>query len=245
MTILSYSKGIINRQTVVSLTLLLSFSGAGQLAVAQDAGSMGSYSPSSTIGPDQDSLLPPEVVPLDPSAANSLVSSQAESRQAQLTDSVSDNVPGLVNAGPSGMQTAQDFRKAAFNSLCGQGQLPQQPLNQWRAGQVNQDMGSNSWQTGQNQMGANSFGNQPYPQGQNMMAAQPAQSQTLTGGVKNKPKVHDIRRGGFSNALSAVAGFGAGALTAGALIRPYSPLVGMGMFGMTMTGFGVRNAFRF
>jgi hypothetical protein len=215
----------------MAMTLLLS-----STAFAQDFSG-------NSIGADQDSLLPPEVVPLDPATANSMSAQQAAQRQSNVGSASSvategNAVPGLVGNGiPNGMQTSKDARNAAFQSLYGQGQLqPLQPLQ--AAGGVSQ-----SQMLGQNPM-MNGSGSGPYGTPSEVPPI-PVQSQRLSGAPKNPSKIHDIKRSGFSNTLSAVAGFGAGALTAGALMRPASPMMGMGMFGLTMTGFGVRNAFRF
>jgi hypothetical protein len=206
-----------NRLTVAALSLLMT--AMSPAAFAQEYTST-----------DVDSLLPPEVVPLDPSAASSLSAQQAQKRQLQ---SAEGNVPGLVTSESTGL-TAQEYRKAAFDSLYGQGQVQQQQQPQpWRAGQM---------PVGQNPMANPTYA--PYQQQQQATNTSSAQSQMLCGGTKNKPKIYDTRRGGFSNGLSAAAAFGAGALCAGAMIRP-NPAMGLGMMGLTMTGFGVRNAFRF
>jgi hypothetical protein len=215
----------------VAMTLLLS-----SVANAQDFSG-------NSMGADQDSLLPPEVVPLDPATANSMSAQQAAQRQTSLGSASSvategNAVPGLVGNGvPNGMQTSKDARAAAFQSLYGQGQLPpmQAPLQASGVSQ-NQILGQNPMMNGS---GSGPYGSAP------QVPPIPAQSQRLSGAPKNQPKIRDIKRSGFSNTLSAVAGFGAGALTAGALMRPASPMMGLGMFGLTMTGFGVRNAFRF
>jgi hypothetical protein len=237
MTFGHSNQNIANRKAVFALTLLLTCAGSVQLAVAQDSASAGSYSAANALGPDLDSLLPPEVVPLDPASANSMSAAQAAKRQSTLGAATEQsNAPGLMNSGMpgnQGMQTAQEARKAAFDSLYGQPTLQQQPA--FRAGEVSQ-----SQMIGQNPMNNPTLA--PYQQAPNTM---PAQSQTLTGGSKVKPIVRDIRRAGMSNAISAMAGFGAGALMSGAMIRPSNPMMGLGIFGMTMTGFGVRNAFRF
>jgi hypothetical protein len=226
---------------LVCLTLLLTFAGTTQVASAQYASTNG-YG--GGLGPDQDSLLPPEVVPLDPSTANSMATQQAEKRvQTGFGSGAEGQVPGLVNSGTNGMMTAQDYRKAAFNSLYGQGQLPQnQSQMQWQASGVsqNQVVGQNpDFGLGQNSMNSPTYA--PYQPSSSM----PASSQTLTGGTKSQPKIRDTRRGGFTNTVSSLASLGAGAFAAGALLHPQSPMVGAGIFGMTMTGFGNRNSFRF
>lgn len=243
----------------LAFSLALGIIAAGPAVQAQstDDGSMGM------------DLLPPEVVPLDPAAASQLSASQAESRQMSGSDVAA---PGLV-AGDNnnGMQSAQDFRKSAFESLYNQGQMPAQQQQQvWRAGQVSYGNGApampNSMpmngmqagmpgmpgmQTGMQQPGfappgSPQFGQYPSTPGMTNGALYSAhQTQTLSGAPKSKPIVRDVRKGGFSHALSAMAGFGAGAITHGAMMNPQSAMMGLGMFGATMTGFGVRNASRF
>lgn len=242
MTLSEHSKSIKGTSTLVlALSLLLGMTGINQAANAQDSASAGIYNPSAALGSDQDSLLPPEVVPLDPATANSMSSAQAQQRQAnQMSDA---QVPGMVpNGSPNnGMQTSQQYRKAAFDQLYNQGNLQEPPLTQWRAGQQI-DSGISYSTPGQ----LTPMNNQPFApytqQGPGNMAMQ---SQTLSGAPKNQPKVHSIKRAGFSNALSAMAGFGAGALTSSYMMSPQSMPMGLGMYGLTMTGFGVRNAFRF
>jgi hypothetical protein len=229
--------GIANGAIVIALTLLVS----GQAVQAQDA-TAGSYSASSVLGPDQDSLLPPEVVPLDPATASSLTQAQAEKRSTAPSNFGSFategnlSVPGLVDNGvPNNMQTAKDARAAAFNALYGQGSLPQQP-----PGGVNPNFAGG--QPGMGQPPMNGSGSAQYG---SVAQSMPTQSQTLSGASKIKPKVRDIKRAGISNTISALAGFTGGAVAAAALMRPTNSAMGLGMFGLTMTGFGVRNAFRF
>jgi hypothetical protein len=205
-----------NNRTKLALAIFLSSIttsfGAIQIVLAQQT--------DTTIS--EESLLPPEIVPLDPITT----STSANSSSNQMSAIDDNNTPGMVMNDLNGMQTAKDFRQSAFNSLYGQGELNPQVLTpQWRAQQGNME---NS-----------------YPASNALASNQPAQSQTLTGGVKYKPVTKDIRRSGVTNTLSALAGFGAGALTSAYLMRPQYAPVGLGIFGLTMTGFGVRNGFRF
>jgi hypothetical protein len=217
------AKSIINRTAVAALTVLISMSSA-QVVSAQDA---------SALSQGDDALLPPEVVPLDPSTAGSIGRAQAAS-----TPSTTGNaVPGLVDNNAAGnMQSAQDFRKAAFNSLYNQGQVPQQqPFpGQWRAGQLNPAQAAAQGQSPMDSQDTTSMANNP-----------PTQSQTLTGGTKYQQKLQNTHRGGFSNVLSAAGAFGAGAMLGGFFIRPNNPMMQAGIWGLTTTGFGTRNAFRF
>ena len=70
------------------------------------------------------------------------------------------------------------------------------------------------------------------------------QTQTLTGQAQQQQVRHSTMRGGGSNAVSAMAGLGAGAILGSVLRRPNS-LMGLGMTGLMLNGFGNRNAFRF
>lgn len=217
-----------------------------------EAGSWQTMTPSGGIGPDQDSLLPPEVVPLDPSAASALSASQAQSRQAGAAGQA--NVPGLVQAQEA---NPMDLRKQAFDQLYGgQSTLPPNAVNQiWRAGQQAQQamqpmqpimgqpdlpgLAPTSSNTPQPQLGAPNY---QMANNQQMHQGYIAQSQTLTGQAQNQPQPVNTRRGGFSNMLNYAAAAGMG-VTSGLMMN--NPWLGAGIFATTMTGFGVRNNSRF
>jgi hypothetical protein len=240
MKLTSHStKNKAHRKAAAALAVFVATVSAGQSAFAQGANTAGNYSPNGTLGADQESLLPPEVVPLDPSAANSMSSAQATNRQTQVTDA--NSIPGLVpTAQGKGTISAKDFRQSAFDNLYSQGQAPgqnpsQMPQGWQQAGEVNYNQGQQ-----------NSLQNMYSPQAQQMANNQAPQAQTLTGPPKTKPKRHDTRRGGFTNTMNGLATFGAGALSATYMMnRPGNALMGLGMWGLTTTGFGTRNGFRF
>lgn len=96
----------------------------------------------------EDSLLPPEVVPLDSAAASRMVEAQSQSRAASLgSQDMSSSVPGLSgsNQNPSSLspalspslanlaaqgQQARDMRQGVINSLLSQPELaPQMNAN--------------------------------------------------------------------------------------------------------------------
>lgn len=222
----------------MSLTALPAATQAQEL----EAGMFAQVSGGSVIGPEMDSLLPPEVVPLDPAAAGQLSAGQAANRQATTHYSGTDvPAPGMVSA--PGYH--QDMRRQAFEQLYAQGAaMPQQGMinggAQWRQGAPAEpammQQPALMYPMAQMHQGA------PY---QPALQGGPAQTQTLSGGVKNTPVAQDTRRRGFSNVLSAATTFGAGALTSAVLMRPSNPWLGAGFFGMTMTGLGNRNSFRF
>ena len=242
-----------NRKAQSLLATVLLAASAATAAGAQEMGA-GSFEPlsqSATIAPDFDSLLPPEVVPLDPSTASNMSANQAQYRQTNQQGAI----PGMEQGGAPGMvqSSAQDMRRQAFESLYGQTQaqqpqmMPQQDMNggQWRAAQPNFDP---AMMMQQPPYGAPAMqGQYPMAMGGNapQNAPMPTQSQTLSGGVKSQPVKRDIRRAGFSNVLSAATTFGAGALTSAVLMRPNNPWLGAGFYGLTMTGLGNRNSFRF
>ena len=178
------------------------------MAQGMQAGSMQSMTPSSAIGPDQDSLLPPEVVPIDPNAV-----SQVQSRQAGM---------------PAGQTNPMEMRRQALGQLLGdQTTIPPAAMKPWRAGQTATQMPGNlssvpgmpqvtgmpqaalSNQT--TQLGAPNYqmaNNQNYSGSQGFNAP----SQTLTGSSQNQPQQINTRRGGFSNIFSSAATMGLGAI---------------------------------
>lgn len=195
----------------------------------------------------QDSFLPPEVVPQADAGAGMMMSATP----GQLSD-MNPNAGHMNLNQASGTMSAKDMRRAAFDSLLGNTQLSNQtpqygqqamgapgqftPFNQ-----PNQMPGAPQ---GQYAIGQPDWLN-PAVAGNNMMPqyGNSSQTQTLTGGSKNPIVRRDTRRGGFANNLAGGAGMGAG-LLATQLRRPGS-LFGLGFTGLTMTGFGMRNGFRF
>lgn len=223
------------RQLLISFSLLLATANAAQAQSME--GTMEGMS-------SEDSLLPPEVVPFDPSVANSMTASQAQSRQSNMTGSADMSAPGLVGNQPA--QSAQDIRKQAFESLYAQGGQNQMPQSgQWRAGNPLQRPGNAPG----NVPGMQGMPGQPYApmmaNNQQQQQGYAAQSQTLTGAPKAQPQQRSTRRAGFSNVLNYATAFGAGAIMSGFLIRPNNALLGSGMYGLSMTGLGVRNSSRF
>jgi len=247
------------RRTYIAFSLLISTLLIVAPVSAQEMqASSGSLSQSSGLGLDQDSLLPPEVVPLDPASATQMTNSQAQSRAADMASAPS--APGMSQASPSnmlpqmqtggGQQSAQDFRRDAFNSLYNQGTLPQQNAMQ------NPALQSMQGQMGQqpNQFGGGMPGGQQQPQqlGQSgwMAANGASQQQTLTGGVQNPPSQHGNSK--FNSAkhlLGTATGFGGGILVGAMMMRGgnSSPaaMMGMGLLGAGVLNYGMRNAFRF
>jgi len=234
-------------------TTIQSVQAQGMEAVA------GSLSQTSSLGPEQESLLPPEVVPLDSVVAQRMTQAQAQSRAVGMDAMPQAQGQGFV-PGMAGqqMQTAQDFRRAAFDSLMGQQNAqPRQGFGQGMPGQNgfmnNQPLDPNA--LGQSPLMSNNGGNPQLSQSGWMQPGQsPAmvnngistnpQSQMLSGSVRQKQYRRDIKRAGLSNAFSALAGFGSGMML-GSMVRNPNSGFGLGMMGLGMTGFGTRNGFRF
>lgn len=217
----------------LSLTVVVALSQCMLPAFSQDAG----------LGLDQESLLPPEVIPLDPAAANKMVQSQAQARAAQMA-AQPQSIPGIEPLTPpaGGTQSAQDFRKAAFDSLQGQGQFApsanQHPNMQSMQGQMGQMP---------NQMAnqPNSFANAPTGQISQSQWISPPSSQTMAGaGAQKMGRGSKLK--GVGHAVGLASSFGTGVFT-GAMMMRSNPMtgLGLGMFGMGLANYGMRNAFRF
>lgn len=201
-------------------------------------------------GIEQDSLLPPEVLPLDPQVAQKLAASQAAAREASGLSEM--QTPGQNSGQSSGMNvsgtpdgsmgqqamTSQQTRQNVMDSMMNQGSF--QPIvtggNQNQAANAQTNSGSSDWimpGQGQSQQ-STQYGNVE-------------QSQLLSAPPKNNPVVrNNTNHMGFSNAVGALTGLGATALIGTMLLsrRPAS-MAGLGMAGLMMTGLGTRNAFRF
>jgi hypothetical protein len=203
---------------------------------------MQSMNPSSAIGPEQDSLLPPEVVPYDPRVMSQVPQANGVSPAAAQQN----NVPGLSTA-PA--MSARDMRNQALGQLMGdQTTIPPAAMKPWRAGQSQAPSQVPGFAPVQPQAAApgqmsasmppisgmpngtmpQGFGSAPMSQGYGsnpavqpgapnyQMANNPttsiSQSQTLTGGSQNQPVTQNTRRGGFSNMFSSGATTGLGVL---------------------------------
>jgi len=239
----------------ISMTLSLLFGALATVpAYAQDAMSFGA---DSGLGLDQDSLLPPEVVPLDANAASQMTKSQALSRQANMASGLGSMQP-LTPPGEM-QQSAQNFRKDMYNSLYNQGTLApaqNQVQNQgqgWSGGQnqMSQNQSQFNGQMGQGQMGGMPPQQQPTQQLSQSpwMGGQAAmQQQTLSGTVKNPGNAPNSKFNGLKHVLGTATGFGGGMMTGMLMMRNgnSSPaaMLGMGMFGSSILNYGARNAFR-
>ncbi len=175
-----------------------------------------------------DSMLPPEVVPLDPNVAQKLAQTQAQAR-----DMADLNVSGTPQNNQS---MSSQTRQNMMDSLMNQGSFQNDfgsPSQNDAPGMVSQgNAGTSDWIMPGQQGGASSmtaYGNVQ-------------QTQTLSAPSPNPPVRRDVGRAGLSTAISALAGFGAGAVLGSTLRRP-NTMMGVGMTSLMMTGIG-RGLFR-
>ncbi len=199
------------------------------------------------MGPDQESLLPPEVVPLDPQVASKMSQTQAATR-ALGNNFDTQSAPGLVQAGgntstvPAGLplstgQSAQDFRQAAFNSMMCQpvtAAAPQvNPNLQMMQGQMGQapgmtpQAGQSAWvtpgMTAANQTGVG------------------VQSQTLSGGVRNPEIGRPSKLSKLSHGVGLATMIGSGVFVGAAMSRNPASMYSTGLFGLGLANYAFRN----
>jgi len=199
-----------------------------------------------------DSYLPPEVLPLDPQVATQLSQAQAKAREMNpvnrdlnvSADTMGDPTNGsMVNNGASAMNS-RSMRQDMMSALTAPNNGAQ--FNNMDNNQANnQAMGN--MQGAPATTGTSDWIMPEQPGSQGGIATdfgKVEQTQTLSGQTQQQAVRHDTMRRGGSNAVSAMAGFGAGAILGSVLRRPNS-LMGLGMTGLMLNGFGTRNAFRF
>ena len=246
MTTLNTAKQIAKEAATKLALSLTVVTVAGQLSISpvmaqgMDAGQMGELSQMTGLGADQESLLPPEVVPLDPQAASKLSQTQAANRQMGGYDAMTQ--PAV---------DARSNRQDAFNALMGREDMNQQmnqaqfqPMNgaqmdQYAPGQLlPQAQGQSGQQFNQQPMGVSAWQN-PNQNAQSF----PAQQQTLAGKVKRAP-MKGIGRTGLSHTLTGLAAFGAGAYTM-SMMRSPAMLHSAGIMGLGLGNYALRSGFRF
>lgn len=204
---------------------------------------------SSGLGLDQDSLLPPEVVPLDPTAASKMMQNQAQQRAADMSSP--SGCPAMSspssNTAPGGM-TAQDFRKAMYAPYMNQSNA--QPINLSGAPGLQAAQPAPGQQFGSPYTANNAPQQQPAQLGQSPLMngnGAPAQTQTLSGGTQ-QPKVGSANKfRGTGHTLGSLAAVGGAVAVGTMMLRSGNPagMMGAGLFGAGLMNYGLRNAFRF
>lgn len=239
---------VILKKRKTYIALLLTFGFISQLSLpvlAQgfDAPSGFPMQPSA-IGPGQDTFLPPEVVPQADSGAGMVMGATP----GQLMEATPLDTHMNLNPN-SGVQSAKDMRKAAFDSILGNTEL----LNQMP--QYDPALGTNFGQStpfsnqGPGSPGQYAIGQpdwlSPAMSGNNntLQYGNSSQTQTLTAGSKLPIVRRDTSKRGLGNNIAGVGGLGSALL--GTQLRRPNNLFGLGFMGLTMTGFGSRNGFRF
>jgi hypothetical protein len=228
-------------KSAVSLTLLTAL--IGTLIITPVAQAQG-------LGPDQDSLLPPEVVPLDANGGASMQASQQQAMQAgqqqaqrmgSFNAPASFNSPAMSNAPQAPvqqMQTPAEWRKAAYDSMMNNPNA--QPIF---APQQQAQMGQMPGQPGAN--GQPAVGQSGWQSGNGQAMATSTQSQTLSGQVQQpnyNKKGGPSKLSGLAHTASMATMVGSGVLM-GALMMRRSPGYGIyssGMMGASMLNYGMR-----
>jgi hypothetical protein len=229
---------------------------AQSLLLASVIGQVALFSPSvyaQGLSPDQDSLLPPEVVPLDASGGVTPPSPSLQSNFSQPNNFASAPSQAAQAFNPADMQTAQQWRQQAFNSMMNNPNAqpafapqtnPQLMAMQGQNGQPGQNPAQmNNQPNGQ----ANGLGQSPWmnANGQPMLGAN--QSQTLSGAVQQPNQSPTGKSGSKLSSVSHAVGmmslFGGGMLMGSLMsgrmaINPMSTgLMGVGMTNYMWRGF--------
>jgi len=196
------------------------------------------------ISPDQDSLLPPEVVPLDAAGGNNFAASSMSAQSNYSAPGSYSSTPqqSAPAYNPADMQTAQQWRKAAFNSMTNNPNA--QPVY---APQGNPQLMSMQGQMGQMPNQPGGLGQSPWmnASGQPLLGAN--QTQTLSGAVQRQPNQNPSGKtgnklSGISHAIGMASLFGGGMLMGSLMsgrmaINPMSTgLMGVGLTNYAMRG---------
>ncbi len=155
--------------------------------------------------------------------------------------------PYINNNSANNLQSVQSFRQSAFNYLTNNPNLTNNLMN--NSIPVN-TVNNNLNNTLPNPTGLQQYNIAMQPHFDQSSLAMPnanaPETQVLSAGVQTQVIKTSTRRSGFSNILSAVAGFGFGPMLYSTSIRPnYGNPLGLAFQGLGYTGFGTRNGFRY
>jgi len=238
----------------LTLTLLLGAVVSPAFAQVQASAQFGNQdlsTGSNHVSANQDTLLPPEVVPQDPL-------SYKRSGGYGAADSAA---PGLVSSNERGtngpqnqMQSAKDFRNALMDSLAGKGYYPQfnnqNPFTD-QSGQAIRSFGQAGSQPNPYNLGSPMLGQSDWMNADQEEIANnppPSQTQTLTGGVRTPyaPYQGGNRYAhGLGYAASVGETVGAGIFSATTGHGGASAAYGLGYTGAALLNFGMHNGFRY
>jgi len=190
---------------------------------------------------------------MDPQAASQLAQAQAKAREMNPALNVSaDTVGDPTNAGlnGAGAMNSRTARQDMMQSLTAPGNGAQFGNNAMPAGNTGNAMAGMNNAAGQAAPATLGTSDWIMPEKQSAQAGVATnygnveQTQTLTGQTQQQQVRRSTTRGGFSNAMSAMAGFAGGAIL-GSVLRQPGSLMGYGMYPFMMGGFGPTAAFRY
>lgn len=197
------------------------------------------------LSPDQDSLLPPEVVPLDAQGGNNFAAAPGQGMAPAANASMPASSTPAYN--PADMQTAQEWRKSAFNSMMNNPNAT--PAFAQSAPPLMAQQGQMAQMPGQmqGQNGAPGLGQSPWMNSNGQPLTGANQTQTLSGAVAQQPNQNQngkkgSKLNGVSHTLSMMSMFGGGmimgSLMSGRMaINPMSTgLMGVGMSNYALRG---------
>lgn len=233
-------------KSAISLALLTAL--LGQLLIVPACQAQG-------LGPDQDSLLPPEVVPLDATGGASMQASQQQAMQAAqpAAQQMGSYNPNNMSSAPNQqmpaqeMQTPAEWRKAAYDSMMNNPNAqpvfaPQQAQTGQMPGQPGQP-GMMAGQPGAN--GQPQLGQSGWQGGNGQAMATATQRQTLSGQAQQQnynKKGGNSKLSGLAHTASMATMLGGGILM-GALMFRRAPAYGVyssGMAGASLLNYGLR-----
>lgn len=227
--------------TILLAVSLMGFDVPANAENSLSASNQGLLEQSQGLNPDQETLLPPPVVPVDLKATSKHADASTKELDLEVNKSFSaqnSQPKANMNMHPatSGVTTARDRRSAIMNSLMQPGTIS--PVTSQNDFQIL----SNGSQSANPALSSQLPLRQPdwlAPQSQSVRAnGYVSQTQTLTASARSPIVRRDIRKGGVANNVAGAMTIGTGLFT-GTLNRPNS-LMGLGITGLLMTGFGRR-----
>jgi hypothetical protein len=207
-------------------------------------------------GYNQDSYLPPEVVPINQSVNYGPALTSVKSIANILPVGTGSNVPGTISqiTQQQNFQTPQEARQAIYDSWANNKIFPQfngssyneatNPMNNL----ANQSISSQNFPAGQiqnlGQTMPQDLDNRMNPTANNYQNdAAPPQTQTLSGATNTPSTSQQRTSGGISHAYSMVSTLGSTgmALSSGGIGNVYNA----GLLGLTLTNYSANNGLKF
>ena len=196
---------------------------------------------------DQDSYLPPEVIPINQTNYNFASASENPSVNNNLATNSSSisNVSAMNNQ--QQYQTPQEARRAIYDMLSGDKIFPTN-------GQTSYNENNNSMSNLPNQMPNNQMqslgqnNSQDFNNPMNTLAnnsnASPSQTQTLSGPVNTQPTSQQRTSGGISHLVGVGGGLAGGGMALSGMSSP-GGIYSAGLVGASLINYGLRSGLRF